>query len=93
MPAEQRGSPYKTSGGWGVRWVEHGKRRHHSGFPSKSAALAHFRDVVRPRLVGASTIDPSITLAEFVELYLDGSRTQCCRQHARDPPRPPAPRD
>lgn len=72
MPAEQRGSPYKTSSGWGVRWVEHGKRRHHSGFPSKSAALAHFRDVVRPRLVGASTIDPSITLAEFVELYLDG---------------------
>jgi hypothetical protein len=72
MPAEQRGSPYKTSSGWGVRWVEHGKRRHHSGFPSKSAALAHFRDVVRPRLVGASTIDPSITLAQFVELYLDG---------------------
>ena len=72
MPAEQRGSPYKTSAGWGVRWVEHGKRRHRSGFPSKSAALAHFRDVVRPRLAGASTIDPSITLAEFAELYLDG---------------------
>ncbi len=72
MPAEQRGSPYETSGGWGVRWVEHGKRCHHSGFPSKSAALAHFRDAVRPRLAGASTIDPSMTFAGFFELYLEG---------------------
>ena len=72
MPAEQRGSAYRTSSGWGLRWVEHGTRRHSSGVSSKSAALAHFRDVVRPRLAGSSTIDPSITLSEFVELYLDG---------------------
>ena len=70
MPPESRGSAYRTSRGWGVRWVEHNKRRHKSGFASKSAALAYFRDEVRPRLAGASTVDPTITLAEFVDLYL-----------------------
>ena len=70
MPAEQRGSLYKTNAGWGVRWVERGRRRHRSGFLSKSAALVHFRDIVRPRLVGESSIDPSITLAAFVDIYL-----------------------
>ena len=70
MPAEQRGSLYKTNAGWGVRWVERGRRRHRAGFPSKSAALVHFRDIVRPRLVGESSIDPSITLAAFVDIYL-----------------------
>jgi integrase len=55
----------------GLRWVEHGKRRRNAGFASRSAALAHYRDVIRPRLNGASTIDPSITLSAFVDLYLE----------------------
>ena len=71
MPAEQRGSAYRTSSGWGVRWWEHdGKRGHRSGFASKSAALAHFRDVVRPRLASASSVDPSTTLTAFIDIYL-----------------------
>ncbi len=70
MPAEARGSAYRTKTGWGVRWLQDGHRHHQSGFRSKSAALAHFRDEVRPRLDVASSVDPSTTLADFVELYL-----------------------
>lgn len=70
MPAEQRGSAYRTADGWGVRWRENGQRRHQAGFTSKSAALAYFRDEIRPRLAGASSIDPSMTLERFTEVYL-----------------------
>ncbi len=54
-----------------MRWWENdGKRGHRSGFASKSAALAYFRDVVRPRLASASSVDPSTTLAAFIDIYL-----------------------
>jgi integrase len=54
-----------------VRWWENdGKRGHRSGFASKSAGLAYFRDVVRPRLASASSVDPSTTLAAFIDIYL-----------------------
>jgi integrase len=69
MPAEQRGSAYRTRAGWGVRWYENGRRRFRSGFPSKSVALAHFRDEVAPRL-GAPTVRPDLTFAEFAERFL-----------------------
>ena len=36
MPAEQRGSTYRTKAGWGLRWYdENGRRRFRSGFGSK----------------------------------------------------------
>ena len=71
MPAEQRGSPFRTPRGWGVRWKENGRRPQKSGFASKSDALRYFRETVAPRLGRASTIDPGITLAAFVDLYLE----------------------
>jgi hypothetical protein len=72
MPAEQKGSIYKTKGrGYGVRWLENGKRLQQSGFRSRTDARNYFRDEVRPRLDTASTtIDPGINLENFVKIYL-----------------------
>ena len=70
MPAEQRGQPYKTGKGWGLRWYdETGRRRRRSGFESRSAALAWFRDVERKRLLGEAP-EP-LTLREFSDRYFE----------------------
>jgi len=73
MPATQRGHAYRLGPNrWGLRWYDHdGQRRRKSPFPSKSAALAHFRDVIEPELRGEPSAMPDLTLAEFVPLYLD----------------------
>ena len=73
MPATQRGSAYRLGPHrWGLRWRDcAGKRHHKSPFPSKSAALAHYRNVVEPELGGDSAAMPELALAEFVELYLE----------------------
>jgi hypothetical protein len=54
MPAIQRGQAYRLGPNrWGLRYYDaDAKRRRKSPFPSKSAALAHFRDVVEPALRG-----------------------------------------
>ncbi len=71
MPPEQRGQTYRTTNGWGVRWYENGRRPRKAGFSSKSAALTHYRDDIRPRLRGDSSIDARrTTLADFTTLYL-----------------------
>jgi integrase len=72
MPPIQRGQAYRLGPNrWGLRYYENGKRRRKSPFPSKSAALAHFRDVVEPQLRGEAVALPDLTLAEFVPLYLE----------------------
>ena len=48
-----------------------GKRRRKSPFSSKSAALAHYRDVIEPQLRGEVPVLPELTLGEFVPLYLE----------------------
>ncbi|HKF79557.1 MAG TPA: hypothetical protein VKB17_01885, partial [Thermoleophilaceae bacterium] len=40
-------------------------------FDSKSAALAHYRDVIEPELRGDPVPAPDLTLAELVEVYLE----------------------
>jgi hypothetical protein len=51
MPAEQRGSVYKTTTGHGIRWTdETGRRRRQAGFTSPSRARAWFRDVELQRM-------------------------------------------
>lgn len=72
MPAEQCGSVYKTSRGYGLRYYdEKGARRRQAGFPSRSAARAWFRDVEAPRMRG-ETLPPSpLTLAEFCDRFLE----------------------
>jgi integrase len=73
MPATQRGQAYRLGPHrWGLRWYDaSGNRRRKSPFPSKSAALDHYRMVVEPELRGDPAPMPKITLAELVELYLD----------------------
>lgn len=72
MPAEQLGSVYKTTGGYGLRWCdENGARRRQAGFSSRSAARAWFRDVERPRMRGEAVARPPVTLGEHVDRYLD----------------------
>lgn len=71
MPAEQRGSPYRTDRGWGVRWYENGRRRHQSGFSSCSEALRWFDDEVRPRLRGLpASASADMTFDELADKYL-----------------------
>jgi integrase len=41
-----------------------------SPFPSRSAALKHYRDVIEPKLRGDEPAQPDLTLAEFCDLYL-----------------------
>ncbi|MBA3332747.1 MAG: hypothetical protein H0U30_02045 [Actinobacteria bacterium] len=70
MPAEQAGSIYATSTGYGVRWRdETGRRRRQSGFSSESKAKVWFRDVELPRMRGG-LVDEKLSLAKFFERYL-----------------------
>lgn len=73
MPAIQRGQAYRLDRGrWGLRYYNPaGKRCRKSPFPSKSAALAHFRDVIEPELRGDTVPAPVLTLAELVDVYLE----------------------
>ena len=73
MPATQRGQAYRLGPNrWGLRHYDsQGVRRRKSPFPSKSAALAHYRDVIEPHLRGDPVPLPQLTLAEFIPLYLE----------------------
>lgn len=73
MPPLQRGQAYKLgTGKWGLRYYDaDGTRRRKSSFPSKSAALTHYRDVIEPQLRGEPAPMPELTLAALVELYLE----------------------
>jgi len=71
MPAEQRGSVYRTAKGFGIRWFdESGARRRQSGFTSRSEARAWFQDVERRRMRGETVAPSPMTLAELVDEYL-----------------------
>lgn len=72
MPPTQRGQAYRLGPKrWGLRYYDpNGVRRRKSPFPSKSAALAHYRDVIEPRLRGDPAPIPDTVLGEFIEVYL-----------------------
>jgi integrase len=72
MPAIQRGHARKLpSGKWQLRYYDvDGTRKTGGAFPSKSAAMQHYRDAIEPRLNGAEPV-PELTLSELVELYLE----------------------
>lgn len=76
MPAELKGSVYTTRKGYGIRWLENGRRRYEAGFESKRDARRWFDEEIRPRLHGRRRESSSSTLAEFVETWL--------RAHAAD---------
>jgi hypothetical protein len=70
MPAELKGSVYPTRKGYGIRWLENGRRRYEAGFETKRDARRWFDDEVRPRLHGRRRESSSSTLSEFVETWL-----------------------
>ncbi len=69
MPADARGSVYKTPAGHGFRWYENGERKHQSGFVTRTEARRWFDDNVKPRLRSGAP-DQSITFDEFCDLYV-----------------------
>lgn len=73
MPATQRGQAYRISTGkWGLRYYDQeGMRRRKTPFPTKSAALAYYRDVVEPQLRGDPAPVPQLTLTALVDVYLE----------------------
>ena len=69
MPAETRGSLYRTKTGWAIRWPEPDGRRFQSGFRTRTEARQWFNEHVAPRLRrGAPSAD--LTLNAFLDLYL-----------------------
>jgi len=61
MPPVQRGQAYRLAPNrWGLRYYDaDGERRRKSPFPSKSAALTHYRDVIEPQLLGEAAPMPT----------------------------------
>lgn len=72
MPPLQRGQAYRISKGkYGLRYYDAaGVRRRKSPFPSRSAALTHYREIIEPTLRGEAEPMPDVTLTAFVNLYL-----------------------
>ena len=72
MPRLTTGSVFSTGDGYGIRWPEGGRRPQHTGFKTKTEARRWFAANVAPRLDrGESGIVPELTLAEFVDLFLE----------------------
>src|SRR4029453_5874155 len=70
MPAETRGSIFKTPDGVGIRWPEDGKRPQKTGFRNAAEARRWFRDHVAPRLDRGAP-SPEISFDAFCELFLE----------------------
>jgi integrase len=71
VPAEQRGSIYATSTGFGIRWRnEDGRRCRQAGFPSKSAARRWFETVEKKRMLGEPVDLPAVTFNELCDKFL-----------------------
>ena len=62
MPAELKGSVYATRKGYGIRWLENGRRRYEAGFETKRDARRWFDDEIRPRLHGRRRESSSSTV-------------------------------
>jgi integrase len=69
MPAESRGSVYRTRNGYGIRWPEDGRRERKSGFATRGEARRWFADNVASRLRDGGP-SPVITFDAFCDLFL-----------------------
>jgi hypothetical protein len=69
MPAIRRGHARRLpSGKWQLRYYDaDGERKTGGVFPSKSAALDHYQDVIEPRLRGGT---PPQTFRQLVDIYM-----------------------
>lgn len=70
MPAETRGSVFKTPTGYGIRWPESGKRPQKTGFRTKTDARRWFTENMAPRLDRAAP-SSEITFDAFCDLFLE----------------------
>ena len=72
MPPIQRGHVRRLrSGKVQLRYYDRdGVRRTGGVLPTRSAAFAHYRDVIEPSLRGVAAPMPELTFAEFVDLFL-----------------------
>jgi integrase len=70
MPAETRGSVYETRNGYGIRWPEDGRRRHRSGFSTKTEARRWFYENVASRL-SCGAPSPDCTFDAFCDVFLE----------------------
>lgn len=72
MPAKQAGQIDGKPGDYRLRWYDvDGNRRTKRGFATKSKAREWFRENVEHALGRPASINPEITLSEFIVLYLD----------------------
>lgn len=71
MPAESRGSVYKTRTGWGIRWPEGDRRMHRSGFETRTDARRWFADNVAPRLRSSAAPSGELTFGAFCDVFLE----------------------
>jgi integrase len=70
MPAEQKGSVFKSGRGYGIRWLEDGRRPQKTGFKTKTEARSWFNENVAARLRRRAPSN-QITLDAFCELFLE----------------------
>jgi integrase len=73
MPAERREQIRRPpSGKWQLRYYDRKGVRHSGGaFSSKSAARAHYRDVIEPELSGRRNARRDLTFTELVDTFLE----------------------
>ena len=76
MPADAREQVRQLpSGKWQLRYYDRKGVRHSGGaFLSKSAARAHYRDVIEPGLNGKPVARRDLTYSDLVELFLERQR-------------------
>src|SRR5262245_6420778 len=71
MPADRREQIRQLPSGKWLRYYDRKGVRHSGGaFPSKSAARAHYRDVVEPRLNGKPVARRDLTYTDLVDVFL-----------------------
>ena len=94
MPAIQRGQAYRLGPNrWGLRYYDAaGGRRRKSPFPSKSAALAHYRDVIEPELRGDARADARADARRAGRAVPRAPRRHGARAHDPHPARAAPPR-
>ena len=73
MPADAKEQIRQLpSGKWQLRYYDRKGVRHSAGaFPSKSAARAHYRDVIEPQRNGRPVARRDLTYTDLVEVFLE----------------------
>jgi hypothetical protein len=68
VPAKPKGSTYKVSGGFGIRWTQDGKRQHQSPFHSEHEARAWWLEHIAPDLNNSALHDSCASMREWARL-------------------------